>query len=281
MKNLSLVFALSLFSNVLFGHGNYSLNNYNSDLNVKMWDNSSFIITVNNSPARKTRNFNLKNIQPGNHYVKIVKRSKNHHYGRKNSRQYGGFVETIFQGNIRVPAKKNVFVSVEGKNCLNFKFFKKNNHHNNGNGSHNNNSRGYNNYYGQGVQNVNVGCQSSNFKGGNYGNAQYGNAQYGRGSYGPVVMSSNSFNRLMNILREEHFDSDRLGVAKQALASNNMNVNQVSAIVEQFTFDSSRLDFAKSAYNKTVDRENYFVINGKFDFSSSVSELNNYIRHNS
>ncbi len=93
-------------------------------------------------------------------------------------------------------------------------------------------------------------------------------------------MSNHNFNRLMDMLKKEHFDDDRLSIAKQALVSNNMNVNQVSAIMDQFTFDHSKLDFAKSAYRKTVDKENYFVINGKFTFSSSVSDLNNFIRHN-
>ena len=127
MRNLSLVFVLSLLSNVLFAHGNYSTSSYKSDLNIKMWDNSSFIITVDHSPAQKTRDFKLKNIAAGNHFVKIVKRRENnHHYGHGHHKS--GFVETIFQGNIKVPAKRSVVVRVEGKNRLNFKFFKKYNY---------------------------------------------------------------------------------------------------------------------------------------------------------
>jgi hypothetical protein len=279
MKNLSLVFGLSFLSNVLFAHGNCSTSSYKSDLNIKMWDNSSFIITIDHSPARKTRNFSLKNIAPGNHFVKIVKKKRNHpNYGHGHGHHNGGFVETIFKGNIKVPAKRKVFVSVEGKNGLNFKFFKKynqNHHHNNGH-NHNNNNNGNHHANGNGYGSSNhynewdSGCEQPNYNGaGHYG-----------GSYGPVVMSNNNFNRLMDILKKEHFDDDRLSIAKQALLSNNMNVNQVSAIMDQFTFDHSKLDFAKSAYRKTLDRENYFVINGKFTFSSSVSDLNNFIRHN-
>ena len=93
-------------------------------------------------------------------------------------------------------------------------------------------------------------------------------------------MNDNSFNRLMDVLKREHFDDDRLGIAKQALVSNQMNVNQVSAIMDEFSFDKSKLNFAKAAYRKTIDRENYYLVNGKFSFSSSVSDLNNFIRHN-
>jgi hypothetical protein len=283
MRNLSLVFVLSLLSNVLFAHGNYSTSNYKSDLNIKMWDNSSFIITVDHSPARKTRNFNLKNITPGNHFVKIVKkRRNNHHYGR-HGHQSGGFVEIIFQGNIKVPAKKNVVVRVEGKNCLNFKFFKKytqshhqhnngHNHHNNHNGNHHDNGNGYgsSNHYNE----WDSGCESTNYNDGHHVQGNYGN------HYGPVVMSDMNFSRLVDVIKNEYFDNGRLGIAEQALASNNMNVNQVSIIMDQLTFDKSKLKFAKAAYNKTVDKENYFLINGKFDFSRSVSDLNNFIRHN-
>ena len=97
MKNLIVVFVLSLCSNVLLAHGFYG-SSYNSDLNIKMWDNSSFIITIDNGHPRKTRNFNLKNIEPGNHFVKIVKKKINHHYGHGHpNHNGGGFVETIFK----------------------------------------------------------------------------------------------------------------------------------------------------------------------------------------
>ena len=46
---------------------------------------------------------------------------------------------------------------------------------------------------------------------------------------------------------------------------------------EHENFDSAKLEFAKLAYRNTIDRENFFMINNKFTFSSSVSELNNFI----
>jgi hypothetical protein len=43
------------------------------------------------------------------------------------------------------------------------------------------------------------------------------------------------------------------------------------------SFESTRLDFAKFAYTYTLDKENYYMVNNAFSFSSSVAELNNFI----
>ncbi len=299
MRKLFYVIVLSLGCGSLFAHSG-SISNRYSDLNIKMWDNSSFIITLDHDISQRTRSFSLKNVSPGDHFVKIVKRKKNHH-------GYGGFVKTIYEGCINVPAKRKVFVKVEGRNRLSFKFFRKPNHHGhhnnhghhnshgNGNHGHHNNSghygqSNYGNDFGSGgySNNWGSGCGSGMGNGSHYGQNNHGdfddlgwngnNNGYGN-HFNPTAMNNNSFNRLMDVLKNESFDDGRLGIAKQALASNNMNVNQVSAIMDQLTFDKSKLAFAKAAYNKTIDKENYFAINGKFTFSSSVSDLNNYIRN--
>lgn len=284
MRKLIFGIVLSLGCGSLFAHNGLNTNRY-SDLNIKMWDNSSFKITLDRDISQKTRSFNLKNVSPGSHYVKIVKRVQNHS-------GHGGFVKTIYEGRINIPSQRKVLVKVEGRNRLSFKFLKKTNphHHNAGhgnghqgahsnNGNHNQNSNG--GIYGSQNHGNNwgAGCESNSTYGGYYGQGNFGNNGSAQ-NYGPSAINDNSFNRLLEVLKKEHFDSDRLGIAKQAIASNHMNVNQVSAIMDEFSFDRSKLNFAKAAYNKTVDKENYFVINGKFSFSSSISELNNYIRHN-
>jgi hypothetical protein len=269
MKNLLFTIVLSLGSGLLFAHHNSNEVANNSDLNIKMWDNSSFTIKLDHEIAERTRSFNLTNVRPGRHYVEIIKKKRNRHGN-------GFFVKTIYKGRINVPSKRKVFVRVEGKNQLSFKFFKKRNRNNGhdgyGHGNNHGNHYGSNNYNG----NWNSDCSSSNSGGGYYGESDFGNSSYGNHN-GPNLMNQNSFNQLVRILGQEHFDDDRLGIAKQAIASNNMSVNQVSMILDKFTFDRVKLEFAKVAYRKTVDRENYFMVNSRFTFSSRISELNNYI----
>lgn len=273
MKKLLLAIVLSLGSGILFAHHNSYGSANNSDLNIKMWDNSNFIITLNNNQPERTRNFNLRNIRPGRHYVEIVQKKRNRNGN-------GGFVRTVYKGKITVPERRNVFVKVEGKNRLSFRFLKKRNRNigNGCNGNFGNHSNGNNGHYGS--SNYNSGwdgrSSSSNNGGGYYGESHYGNGSFSNHNV-PSLMNQNSFNQLVRILGQEHFDSNRLIIAKQAVASNNMSVNQVSILLDKFTFDNAKLEFAKVAYRNTIDKENYFMINNKFTFSSSVDELNNYI----
>jgi len=272
MKKLLFIFVLSLGSGFLFAHHNSHGAANNSDLNIKMWDNSSFTITLDRNISEKTRSFNLKNVKPGSHYVKIVQKKRNR-YGN------GFFVKTIYNGRINVPSKRKVFVKIEGENRLSFKFLKKRNRYNGHGNTHGGNGNfGNGGHYGSGNYNDDFGsgCSSMNSGGGYYGESDFGNSDYGHHN-GPSVMSQNSFSHLIRILGQEHFDDNRLEIAKQAIISNNMSVNQVSSILDKFTFDGAKLEFAKVAYRITVDRENYFMVNSKFTFSSSVSELNNYI----
>jgi len=50
-------------------------------------------------------------------------------------------------------------------------------------------------------------------------------------------------------------------------------------LLSMFNHESNRLDLAKSAYNNTVDPENFFIVNEAFHFSSSIRELNRFIAH--
>lgn len=93
----------------------------------------------------------------------------------------------------------------------------------------------------------------------------------------PMVMSEADFMALKSMIASKAFDSTRLQIAKQALNMNYMTAAQVDQLLNLFTFDSSRLDLAKSAYTRTIDRQNYFLTYDAFTFDSSVNELIQYI----
>lgn len=261
MRNLLLAIVLTLGSGTIYAHHNSYGSTKKSDLNVKLRDNSNFIIKLDNRQPKTTRNFSLKNIRPGQHYVEIKKKTRNQNGN-------GFFVKTLYRGKINVPARKKVFVKVEAKNRLSFRFFNKRNGQNaygNSGGHFGNNNH---NNWGQ-------GC-SSNGNGGYYGESNFGNGGFDN-HFEANLMSPNKFNQLIRMLGNEHFDDVRLDIARQAIASNDLTSNQVSRIMNKFTFESAKLKFAKIAYNRTIDTENYFMVNEQFTFSSSVSELNNYI----
>ncbi len=94
-------------------------------------------------------------------------------------------------------------------------------------------------------------------------------------------MNEASFNELTNIIRSKSFDSSRLLIAKEALRTQPMTSRQIAEIIDLLTFDSSRLEFAKYAYQYVTNPSYYYLTYDKFTFESSVTELIDYISHNS
>ena len=96
----------------------------------------------------------------------------------------------------------------------------------------------------------------------------------------PCINSINSsgFNFMLQSIANQSFEQNKLQVAQQILQSNYLTSQQVFSILQVFNFEVTKLSFAKSAFNRVVDPQNYFVVNNAFSFSSSVSELNNFLR---
>jgi hypothetical protein len=93
----------------------------------------------------------------------------------------------------------------------------------------------------------------------------------------PVCMNPDQFSRVLHMISSQHFDSSRLQVANQVLASNALTSEQVAAIMHAFSFESTRLEFARNAYHRVIDPQNYYLVNNAFRFSSSIDDLYNYV----
>jgi len=89
-----------------------------------------------------------------------------------------------------------------------------------------------------------------------------------------------NINNLLNVIDRASFDSDKLRIARQAVRRNGVFAEQVLQIMDMFSFESTKLKFAKFAYRYTIDRNNYYVVNNGFSFSSSIRNLDNYIYRN-
>ncbi|MCO5248986.1 MAG: DUF4476 domain-containing protein [Chitinophagales bacterium] len=86
-----------------------------------------------------------------------------------------------------------------------------------------------------------------------------------------------SFNDLIYSLENQRYESDRLSVARQAIAENRLDTYQILQIMTLFDYEESRLTIAKDAYYACLDRENYYRVNDMLKFSSSVRDLEDYI----
>lgn len=93
----------------------------------------------------------------------------------------------------------------------------------------------------------------------------------------PCSLSEAGFSELKKSISSKNFDNSRLEIAKQVAKTKCLKSAQVRDIMKLFSFEETRLEFAKFAYKKTIDKENYFLVNDAFQFETSVSELNDYI----
>lgn len=92
------------------------------------------------------------------------------------------------------------------------------------------------------------------------------------------VLSNSDFDAFMSQVNNQRFENTKLDMAEQLLTFNCLKTSQLKTILQAFSFENTKLDFAKSAYLKTIDQNRYFTINDVFTFSSSISELNEYIK---
>jgi len=129
-------------------------------------------------------------------------------------------------------------------------------------------NKGYGNNYGRPYYNNNSYRNNTYF---NSNNQDFNNQ---KNDYG---LSQNQFNDVLYSIQQSRFNKDKVNVAKQAIANNGVNTNQLLQILNQIDFESSKLEIAKYAYHHTFDKENYFKVNQAFTFSSSKRKLDQYI----
>ncbi len=91
-------------------------------------------------------------------------------------------------------------------------------------------------------------------------------------------MSEYDFDQLRYTIDKLSFESSKMQVARQAISSNYFTSRQVAELVRMMTFESSKLDLAKNAFHKTIDKQNYFILNDTFTFESSILDLNEFIQ---
>ncbi len=93
------------------------------------------------------------------------------------------------------------------------------------------------------------------------------------------VMDKAVFDQFKQTLRNEVFEDARLQIAKQFVGTNYFNTAQVKEMLSLFVFEENKLALAKYAYDFTVDKGNYFIVNDAFIFSENKESLMKYIQN--
>ena len=88
-------------------------------------------------------------------------------------------------------------------------------------------------------------------------------------------------NLLIETIKKQTFDDEKLRAAKQLLSQNNFSYSTeiLKNAAEKFSFEESKLAFAKFAYSYVADKKNYHKISSIFSYDSSKEEFNVYIKN--
>lgn len=252
----SMILALSVMSMVASARG--------SEVSISLWNNETFEIEFDHKRYYSDCDFEITDLTPGKHRVRITKRSNN---------PYGGGVKVsvLYNGFIDVPRHKKVIAMIHHNRRLTV------------------------------VRTIDLRPQGCDTYGGNtYGGNQYdapwggtgyiGGGSNGTGSYGTTQsngdcgyttainhMSDRDVNRLINDLERACFDDDRLAMAKRRLRHKQVDSYQVRMIIETLWFECNRVALAKFAYERVSDPGNFHEVYEAFDFNSSVNILEEYI----
>ncbi len=230
-----------------------------SELNLKLYDNSMFYVVLDNVTFNLNKQaYTFNELIPGNHFLTVVKvKPYMSSYG------YSFQSNTVFAGYIYIPGNKKIFSMINsfGKFIII------------GSSPYLGADDTPVNYEPTGYFNPAPGYEEFYYENDETQLYNYPAVTY---NYSPVI-SAGSFSALMSTISSSSFDSSKQNLAKQAIASNWFTSAQICEMLKLFTFESSKLAVAKAAYEKAIDKSNYFMVNNVFTFESSIEELSAYI----
>ncbi|MEO7393361.1 MAG: DUF4476 domain-containing protein [Chitinophagaceae bacterium] len=248
MKKISTLLFSSLFSLTLlaFDGSRLSISTVKNNMDLKIEVDGRRFNMQNNS-------ITLSNLKEGYHTVKIIREKRrsennygdNNNYGNGNVNAYGfgRRGEIIYNTSVflRRGFALDIIVSPYGKVFTDENPIDQNEDFYNDDNRYNDNDGRWNNSY------INV-------------------------------MNAREFDQFKESLRKEWFENSRIISAKVIIDKNNFTAQQAKDMALLFDFENSKLEIAKYAYRKTIDKQNYYLVNDVFTFSNSKEELARFIR---
>lgn len=244
---------------------------------------SEYIVIFDNVPYYGVYDrFKIDNLRPGNHRLKITKPILNR-------RGYVIDRIVIYNGMLFFPRNTKIWASINHRGMLrierslSFDDIQGNgNGRNQGNGSRENRRRDDDydydrNQYGNNQNNREEEDEDWYYRDRSSQRSDRSDANRGNDTYDREGQRETAFANTLNAIKKQSFDSERLKMAKNIVSSESMLSEEILLITKLFSFESTRLEFAKFAYSHTSDKRNYVMVQEAFQFSSSKSELQDYI----
>ena len=79
-------------------------------------------------------------------------------------------------------------------------------------------------------------------------------------------------------MKKEPNEKNRVEMAKTFFGSKWLLASMVQDALKMFRIETSKLEFAKFAYDRTVDKQNYFKVFEMFTASNSKKVLNDFMK---
>jgi hypothetical protein len=242
MKRIFTLLLSSLFSLSLFAFdgARLSISTISNNLNLKIELDGQRVRLSGNS-------ITINNLKEGNHNFRVYRAKRNDHYSNRLDPAY----EIIYATSVYLNRAYQVDITINGAGKVFMDSYRIDSE-----------SEFYFNDYT------------------NHGNKAGDDKVCGSGSdysYGNI-MRAGEFRQVIDQIRKEWFDANRMISVKTLADKNNFTVKQVKELMYLFTFESNRLEVAKYAFRKTSDKENYWQLNDAFMFSNSKDELARFIR---
>jgi hypothetical protein len=92
------------------------------------------------------------------------------------------------------------------------------------------------------------------------------------------IISNQMFSQVKRTLEEQQFENSKLEFAKQSLDKYLISTNQAREFTSCLNMQVDKLNFLKFAYDKVIDKENYFTISNQLMMQNDRDELLKYIR---
>lgn len=250
-------------------------NNHNrSSLKLLLPQTGIYTVVFDQTKYYEIENcFKISNIHQGNHRIKIIELVIRR--GRVVDRH------VLYNGMISIPKNAKVWAKVNHRGYLRIDRVIHHNYRGNGKGKYNHyyqKNDDYDEEYIDESYNSNKNKEYYdeewyNFENKNNNDYEDDSNYENRGNNS----RKKSYSIALTSIKNQSFDSERLKIAKNTAKQLNLTSAEVLEITKLFSFESSRLDFAKYAYDYTTDKTNYNIVLSAFQFSSSTSELQDYI----
>ena len=85
------------------------------------------------------------------------------------------------------------------------------------------------------------------------------------------------FDKIKKAVKDQYYDQEKLVYAKVIVKDNWFIASQVTELCSLFSYDDAKLNMAKYAYDRCVDKGNYFNVTNVFYYSENKNELMRFI----